>query len=127
MLRHIGMVLALLSALALGASGYAPAQAAEPTEGASMMMDASGDTDAHADMMAQHDCCPNGGMDHVAAADAHGLTATNCDDMADCANGPCCLMAMAVPLLLDGASISIADVTALRHIWIADRPADFAL
>lgn len=85
MVHRIGLLLAVLSVLALGLSGYAP----EPSD-----MAASAEQTAM--MMADHDCCPGQEMEHGPAPDRGAMP---CPNMEDCANGPCGLAPVVLAIM----------------------------
>lgn len=126
LLHRFGIILALLGALALGVAGYAPAQAADLETPAHMEMDPVEIGAPHAEMSAQHDCCPEGSMDSGASAPPDMIVEMDCDDMTGCADGPCGLAAMAAPLLLDGTAVPIRLSAAMHHAWLVAQPSEIS-
>lgn len=126
LLHRFGIILALLGALALGVAGYAPAQAADLPASAHMQMSQAETDSRHAEIIVQHDCCPEGSMDHGVFDPVTKIADMVCDDMTGCADGPCGLAAAAAPLLLDGAAVPISHSAAMRHGWVADQPVEIA-
>lgn len=106
--HRFGLLLTLLSVLALGLSGFAPNPAVDLT------------ADSHAEMaMDQHECCPEGVMDEMSMM--HEGDRMPCPSMDDCANGPCGLASISLAFVLNGVEHSRIVHASAPHAWRVDR------
>lgn len=115
MLHRIGMLFALLGALALGGAGYAPVQAETLFEAAPITMDHEAADEMQAFMAAQHACCPEGSTGHALIDQGLGHVSSDCDDFAGCTDGPCGLTT-AVSAMLQDAPWSLAWQARVVHV-----------
>lgn len=124
MVQRVGLLLALLGALALGVVGYAPVQAESLSASAPMMMHHGGAGEISAEMVAQHACCPEGSMAHGPVDMGLGNISSGCGDLAGCADGPCGLTTAVSAMLLDNAWSPIRHEGALHSRKRVHPPAD---
>ena len=126
MLRRIGLLFALLGAVALGMAGYVPAQADTFSVSAPMMMHHGGAGEMSAEMGAQHACCPEGSMGHGPADTGLRHISSGCDDFSGCADGPCGLTTAVSAMLQDTPWSPIRHERSLHSRTLVQAPADIS-